>query len=330
MALIPKPPDDNQIDLREIISNVVNVPLQMAAQPVQEFGTYWRDLRPGTLMDGLKAADNILTGGMIEQAYLLGTADTDAQRKEALKRLAIAGALNLAGFGVGRAIGAGTRVAANAAARRAGQELVEVGAHHSVIPGITDTILPSIAETGRVGITAADQVPGYSYFWNTENPQRAIEIAQGQLNMLDDKWMGMVPEGYGPSIYITKVPKYMVEPDPNIPGSAARRIFGGQTIVDRVTRPWEYIPGAGSSATGPVLTIAAPDATQEALAKLMAAQAQASARNARIEPIIRAGTAVGRTSPALLDIPIGMTAREAALSQLAQQRANRNTNRSVR
>lgn len=276
-------------------------------------------------VEGAKIADSVVTGGMVVPLLQLQYAQTTGNsnmRNEALRQLAIAAAANAAGYGIGRGIGAGVRAAGAARAARAGKEIMDVGIHHSPFGNITGQIVPSVAEKGQWAVTAGDQVPGYSYFWDTRIPEKAVSEAQFQLNRLDDRWMGGLFPDSQQSIYVTRVPRYMVEPDPNLPNSIARRLKGPQDIVEKVVRPWESVPGTGGLGVNPQILIELPDATAEATSKLADVIAANTARNNAVGRTITRAERVANVSPAMLDYPLSVAGREALLAALAKQRAN--------
>ena len=194
-----------------------------------------RDKFAGAVGKGAQIADALATGGLLSPlVQLVGqeavgeTANRQALQQEFARNALLA----LAAGGVARGVGAvAPRIARNLLGRT-----TEIGVHHSPIGTITDMINPSVADRG---ITAWDQVPGYSYFWNTANPQQAAGEVTYQLKQLLER---IIPEDYwARSAYITQVPKRLVEPDPNVPGSIARRVLGGQRVVDRVVAPGDFM-----------------------------------------------------------------------------------------
>ena len=194
-----------------------------------------RDKFAGAVGKGAQIADALATGGLLSPlVQLVGqeavgeTANRQALQQEFARNALLA----LAAGGVARGVGAvAPRIARNLLGRT-----TEIGVHHSPIGTITDMINPSVADRG---ITAWDQVPGYSYFWNTANPKQAASEVTYQLKQLLER---IIPEDYwARSAYITQVPKRLVEPDPNVPGSIARRVLGGQRVVDRVVAPGDFM-----------------------------------------------------------------------------------------
>jgi hypothetical protein len=151
----------------------------------------------------------------------------------------------------------------------------EIGLHHSPNPNITGMIKPSVA---KGGITAMDQAPGYSYFWNVDDPARAAFEAAQQNEMIFERF---IPEdAWRKSAYITRMLKNLIEEDPNIPNTIGRRVFGGQTVMDKVVEP-----------TGEFATRLDE---QEVLRKLLPILAQNARRNQAIEAAAKAVTTGGR------------------------------------
>jgi hypothetical protein len=128
-----------------------------------------------------KVADAVATGGEFEPAIRFAAAEGDPEaRRKALQDLAIATGLNLAFFGGGKVVGAGFKAGLNTLAKRkAAQELSNIiGFHHSWTPGLS-IINPSVAQRGTFGATAADQIPGYSYLWAGDYPNKGVDAASG-------------------------------------------------------------------------------------------------------------------------------------------------------
>lgn len=221
-------------DQLQYLAGLKDVPANIAGG-MGGFVNAARDKVAGTVGRGAQIADALITGGLLSPlVQLVGqeavgeTANRQALQQEFARNALLA----LAAGGVARGVGAvAPRIARNLLGRT-----TEIGVHHSPIGTITDTINPSVADRG---ITAWDQVPGYSYFWNTANPKQAASEVTYQLKQLLER---IIPEDYwARSAYITQVPKRLVEPDPNVPGSIARRVLGGQRVVDRVVAPGDFM-----------------------------------------------------------------------------------------
>jgi len=266
--LLDKLPDSLKFNL-----GLGNIPSQ-AAMGMGGFVNQARDVTAGAIGKGVQIADAFATGGLLSPLVQLaaqeGIGKTDnrqALQKQFIQNLAL---LGLSG-GAARGIGAvAPRIVKNLLGRTK-----NIGLHHSPNPNITGMINPSVA---KGGITAMDQAPGYSYFWNVDDPARAaFEVAE-QNRMIFDKF---IPEDdWRKSAYITSMLRNLVEQDPNVPGTIARRIKGGQKIVDRISEP-----------TG---QFTAQLDEQEVLRKLLPILAQNARRNQIIEGAAKATTAGGR------------------------------------
>ncbi len=120
-------------------------------------------------------ADAVLTGGLADPLARAGTANItgdDAARQKALIDTAAVVGLNLAGEGLGLGLEKGVEALAR---KKALEELgMVLGLHHSIFPGIKKVKKGTIP-TGQMGITAGDQVPGYSYLWLNEFPRTGVE-----------------------------------------------------------------------------------------------------------------------------------------------------------
>ena len=250
-----------------------NIPSQ-AAMGMGGFVNKARDVTAGAIGKGAQVADALATGGLLSPLAQLiaqeGIGKTD-NRQALQQELARNALLALAAGGVARGIGAvAPRIAKGLLGRT-----TEIGLHHSPNPNITSMINPSVA---KGGITAMDQAPGYSYFWNVDDPARAAFEAAEQNKMIFDKF---IPEdNWRKSAYITRMLKNLVEQDPNVPGTIARRIKGGQTVIDRISEP-----------TG---QFTAQLDEQEVLRKLLPILAQNARRNQVIEGAAKAVTTGGR------------------------------------
>lgn len=122
-----------------------------------------------------------------------------------------------------------------------------VGVHHTLYGAGLDApwyptwstpyVKPSSAATGQFGATAADQIPGFSYFWDAAGAggaNRAANQAVGQTALQFDRVMlEPATQGVGK---ITTSPRFSAIPDPNLPNSSARMVYGpsGQRVVGEV------------------------------------------------------------------------------------------------
>lgn len=207
-----------------------NIPSQ-AAMGVGGAVNKARDVTAGAIGEGAKILDALATGGLLSPLVQLAAQEGVGEkknRKSLIKEEARNAALALLALGASRGL-------QNVAPRIANSLLgrtTEIGLHHSPNPNITGMIKPSVANRG---ITAMDQVPGYSYFWNVDDPVRAAVEARNQADMIFERF---IPEDtWQRSAYITRVLKNLVEQDPNIPGTIGRRVLGGQEVVSKVTSP---------------------------------------------------------------------------------------------
>ena len=113
----------------------------------------------------------------------------------------------------------------------------KIGVHHSVTPtsGIpfSGKVQTSVANKG---LTAMDQKPGYSYFWDTGKGKsgiaKAVNEADFQTKQIADKIL--LDKGQKAVGYVTKIPRGAARPDTNVPGTIARELKGTQKIVGTV------------------------------------------------------------------------------------------------
>lgn len=216
------------------LSGLTNIPSN-AARGMGGFVNTARDTVANAIGKGAEVADIAATGGLLSPLVQLyaqeGIGETENRNNltnEFIRNLA----LNATGAGVGRGLQALAAMRAAKLLNRA----TDIGVHHSPIGTITDMINPSVANRG---VTAWDQVPGYSYFWNTADPELAAREVSGQLDWMlervipDDNWQR--------SAYITQALRRLIEEDPNVPGYIARRVLGGQKVVDRLVAPGDFV-----------------------------------------------------------------------------------------
>lgn len=189
----------------------------------------------GTIKDIGRVADDYVMGGM-GQAALRGP--------DALSRqIALNAALMLAGEGVGYGMNKGVQKVSpklEALKNFLSRNLLpqEVGLHHSVtgIDGLpfTGKVNTSVRERG---LTAFDQKPGYSYFWNTGKGKSGINKALNEIKfqteLISDRVL--LDEGQKAAGYVTRVPRGLSREDENVLGSIAREIPREQKIVGSVT-----------------------------------------------------------------------------------------------
>ena len=196
---------------------------------------------PG-LIDDLIAGGMVGSFGGVVDPRLGQSPDTRAaKQKVAKKKFVKDAAINAAAAGAGFGVGRGVAKLGEVVGAKALSKISEVGVHHSPIPDIVDAIKVS----GKGGNTAFDQVPGYSYFWSPKGKQGATDVAREANYQLDRMWNNALPEDYWrKSAYVTKVPSKIVESDPNLPDSIARRAFGQQSIVNKVVQPLGQNPYA--------------------------------------------------------------------------------------
>ena len=125
-------------------------------------------------------------------------------------------------------------------AQRAGNVFAprRVGVHHTLYgQGFPDyvyhpvwsspTVRPSVAETGKFGTTAADQIPGMAYYWDGSGrlgTSAAAGQAQGQTALLFERNMlNAGTQGVGK---VVTAPRFSTLSDPNIPGTRGRMVQG--------------------------------------------------------------------------------------------------------
>jgi hypothetical protein len=189
----------------------------------------WQSTKPGELSqvtttkavirEGAKLLDQSLAGGMISA----GAQGQGALAKQAGINILAAGA----GYG----------------AAKVGPTLLskllpaKIGVHHSVTPTsgnpFTGKVQTSVANKG---LTAMDQKPGYSYFWDTGKGKsgiaKAVSEADFQTKQIADKIL--LDKGQKAVGYVTQIPRGAARPDTNVPGSIARELKGTQKIVGTV------------------------------------------------------------------------------------------------
>ena len=113
----------------------------------------------------------------------------------------------------------------------------KIGIHHSVTPtsGIpfTGKVQTSVANKS---LTAMDQKPGYSYFWDTgkgtSGIAKAVSEADYQTKQIANKIL--LDEGQAAVGYVTKTPRGLAASDTNVPKTIAREVKGTQQILNTV------------------------------------------------------------------------------------------------
>jgi hypothetical protein len=205
-----------------------------------------------TYKDLALLADVVLTGGLADPIGRAGAAHVtgnDAARKKALIDFGINAGLAFAGEGLGLGLEKGIEALAR---RKALQELgMVMGVHHSIFPG-AKKINVSTIPTGQMGITAGDQVPGYSYLWLNEFPTTGIEPTTNR------NWADVLQSWYNDRNQIEQVQKMLnygaqpvVGPNGELPrvGPAVANIiaeipFQYKTMIDR----WMELPRGAEKA----------------------------------------------------------------------------------
>jgi hypothetical protein len=178
----------------------------------------------------------------LDQTFAGGLVKAGVQGNKALAKQA---AVNAAALGTGYIAGKAAVTAAGAVAKTGVVPRIvnkflpsQIGVHHSVtqstgIP-FTGTVRPSVANKG---LTAMDQKPGYSYFWDTGKGKsginRAVQEVDFQTKNIADKWL--LDPGQTAVGYATKIARGAGKLDTNVPGTIAREVKGTQKIVKTVT-----------------------------------------------------------------------------------------------
>lgn len=186
-----------------------------------------------------RTADTYVGGGM-GQAALRGP---DALSRQILLNAALLAAGEGASYGIGKGIQAvAPKISPKLQALRnfLSRNLLpqEVGLHHSVtgVDGLpfTGNVRTSVRERG---LTAFDQKPGYSYFWNTGKGKPGINEALNEIKfqteLISDRVL--LDEGQKAAGYVTRVPRGLSREDENVLGSIAREIPREQKVVGSVT-----------------------------------------------------------------------------------------------
>ncbi len=116
-----------------------------------------------------------------------------------------------------------------------------VGAHHTFYGAGLDARnlpvwnSPRVRPSTKRGVTAGDQIPGMSYYWDAAGKggsAGAARNAAGQTQSYFDNWMGLNPRTQGVGKVVT-APRLGPRPDPNIPNSRAMMVDRSQPL--RVT-----------------------------------------------------------------------------------------------
>jgi hypothetical protein len=205
-----------------------------------------------TYKDLALLADVLLTGGIADPIARAGSAyvtGDDAATQQALIDFGINTGLALTGDAAGLGLEAAVKeLARRKALKEAGMVM---GVHHSVFPG-ANRINVSTVPTGQLGITAGDQVPGYSYLWLNEFPKTGIEPTTKR------PWAEVLESWYGDRNQMDQVTKMLnygaqpvVGPNGEVPRVApalaniiAEIPFQYRTMIDR----WMELPAGKESA----------------------------------------------------------------------------------
>jgi hypothetical protein len=169
------------------------------------------------------ASDDPIIGSQVKYAQSFVKGGTEALAKSVVRETAITAASYATGKVLGKAI---TKVAPKVLPKLLP---AKIGVHHSVTPTsgnpFTGKVQTSVANKG---LTAMDQKPGYSYFWDTGKGKsgiaKAVTEADYQTKQIADKILldpGQIGRG-------------MAQQDTNVPGTIAREVQGTQKIVKTV------------------------------------------------------------------------------------------------
>jgi hypothetical protein len=173
------------------------------------------------------AANDPIIGPNVKYAQAFVKGGTNALAKSVVKEVAV----NAASYATGRVVG---KVAPKVISKILP---AKIGVHHSVTPTsgnpFTGKVQTSVANKG---LTAMDQKPGYSYFWDTGKGKsgiaKAVSEADFQTKQIADKIL--LDKGQKAVGYVTKIPRGAARPDTNVPGTIARELKGTQKIVGTV------------------------------------------------------------------------------------------------
>jgi hypothetical protein len=186
----------------------------------------------GNLADFKNTLTNIATNDPIigpnvkyAQAFVKG--GTNALAKSVVKEVAV----NAASYATGRVVG---KVAPKVISKILP---AKIGVHHSVTPTSGNPFKGKVqTSVANKGLTAMDQKPGYSYFWDTGKGKsgiaKAVSEADFQTKQIADKIL--LDKGQKAVGYVTKIPRGAARPDTNVPGTIARELKGTQKIVGTV------------------------------------------------------------------------------------------------
>ena len=267
--------DDIVGGIRNIVSPWLGAPAGESKQ-VTQFKTATR-----VAAEGL---DQTFTGGLVKA----GTQGNKALAQQAGINAAALGTGYIAGKAVVTA--AGAVVKSGVVPRIVNKFLPsQIGVHHSVtkstgIP-FTGTVRPSVANKG---LTAMDQKPGYSYFWDTgkgkSGVNKAVQEVDFQTKNIADKWL--LDPGQKAVGYVTKIARGAGKLDTNVPGTIAREVQGTQKIVKTVT-------ASGPVKFAPMTSFSPQDLQQLSKAIQIAKQKELLISAAKI-----GGTAVGSAAAA--------------------------------
>ena len=177
------------------------------------------------------ASDDPIIGSQVKYAQAFVKGGTKELAKSVVKETAITAASYATGQVAGKVI---TKVAPKIFPKLLP---AKIGVHHSVTPtsGIpfAGKVQTSVANKG---LTAMDQKPGYSYFWDTGKGKsgiaKAVSEADYQTKQIADKIL--LDPGRKAVGYVTKIGQGMAQQDTNVPGTIAREVQGTQKIVGTV------------------------------------------------------------------------------------------------
>jgi hypothetical protein len=177
------------------------------------------------------AANDPIIGPNVKYAQAFVKGGTNALAKSVVKEVAV----NAASYATGRVAG---KVVGKVAPKVISKILpAKIGVHHSVTPTSGNPFKGKVqTSVANKGLTAMDQKPGYSYFWDTGKGKsgiaKAVSEADFQTKQIADKIL--LDKGQKAVGYVTKIPRGAARPDTNVPGTIARELKGTQKIVGTV------------------------------------------------------------------------------------------------
>ncbi len=173
------------------------------------------------------ATNDPIVGPNVKYAQAFVKGGTNALAKSVVKEVAV----NAASYATGRVVG---KVAPKVISKILP---AKIGVHHSVTPTSGNPFKGKVqTSVANKGLTAMDQKPGYSYFWDTGKGKsgiaKAVSEADFQTKQIADKIL--LDKGQKAVGYVTKIPRGAARPDTNVPGTIARELKGTQKIVGTV------------------------------------------------------------------------------------------------